>query len=1106
MNGLRFVVAAAALAASAIPALAQDYTSTMLTMGNQYTAPPGGAGQTTLSVVGAAGGPGGQFVTLPFEFPYCGVKYSKVWVSSQGFIQFGVTGTSGSVAYANTTWPPTAVAEDGMVAAMWDDLNMDRTAGGNGNCLAWTIGTAPNRTWVVSWEGVPHFSSATSSLTFQIQLSETSGRILLAYKSGSSWQGLSYSAGMDAVNGSAGDGRSYNGGVVTRGFPFFDTVFTNSANLSGTPPRDVRFDPRQVTYTGTLVYDRLNVGSGGIGATVTSGVPLSGLSVELRRSDNSLGFSTTTDANGAFSVTGIGLDSSKTGSLAVVAQNASCAVRPSAASAPHAWTVQTGLAFNANVALGTRTLGAAADASGATRAPLHMALVLQSTYDWVRARRSVTLTPLDVIYAVASASPTSYTYSIPSTSTPAQLVVGSAGTANHDAWDDWILRRAYARHVLTAFTGPISRATDMRFDASTDEENAFAEAFGTYLHSAITRQSTTWDGINASSATSFDLEAPTFSAPKGITSASRIAAAFWDLVDTANETTDSIDGTGTAGDLPLTVTSQLTTPVNASTFLQQWITAGQSALPASRVWIANGVFSDDTFESNDASTEPGDAGDVPVQTANLVLNVGNEDWFTFDNLTAATPLAVEVHFDRTTYRTGIALTVLNSVGTTIATGTPVGTTGPIRATTANLAVGTYTVRVRHTSGPSIPAYTLQVARPAQFLTNQVTGWTVGRPITIQYTASGGLAPYTFAVADPGTLPAGLTFDSGTLRVTGTPTAVGDSTVAVQMTDAFVPPHVVVAGGAFRVNDVVDVAPGTFTPFALNRSHSRVLPVGGGTLPMTVNLTGTLPDGVTVNQGTMTFEGTPTVAGSSAYRLDVTDVAGSNDASDGRAVVCVPVSGVTTADLAEGDAAAGWFFDAVEGSTVTVKVATAKGAPVRTLTIAAIGPDGKAVAGAVAKGGAGKGTVTKMRCARSGRYFIVIASKTGAATQALATIRAVAPAKGAGKLGALEASSTFDVRIGALAGGVLRLKATPDKPSGAKLGIAYLEAPDGSLFDLGAATIKETGGAVQLDATLNMAGTWRAIVVCRPSKAAKKVTWSFTVKQPIAGTFDAGDDE
>jgi hypothetical protein len=59
--------------------------------------------------------------------------------------------------------------------------------------------------------------------------------------------------------------------------------------------------------------------------------------------------------------------------------------------------------------------------------------------------------------------------------------------------------------------------------------------------------------------------------------------------------------------------------------------------------------------------------------------------------------------------------------------------------------------------------------------------TLGVPMSVTFTPSGGTAPFTFSVAS-GTLPAGLTLSAAGV-LSGTPTAAGTSNFSVRVTEA-----------------------------------------------------------------------------------------------------------------------------------------------------------------------------------------------------------------------------------------------------------------------------------------------------------------------------------
>jgi len=64
----------------------------------------------------------------------------------------------------------------------------------------------------------------------------------------------------------------------------------------------------------------------------------------------------------------------------------------------------------------------------------------------------------------------------------------------------------------------------------------------------------------------------------------------------------------------------------------------------------------------------------------------------------------------------------------------------------------------------------------------LAGGTVGVSYTDNITAQGGVTPYTFSISS-GSLPAGLSINSSTGTISGTPSATGTSTFTVKVTDA-----------------------------------------------------------------------------------------------------------------------------------------------------------------------------------------------------------------------------------------------------------------------------------------------------------------------------------
>lgn len=105
------------------------------------------------------------------------------------------------------------------------------------------------------------------------------------------------------------------------------------------------------------------------------------------------------------------------------------------------------------------------------------------------------------------------------------------------------------------------------------------------------------------------------------------------------------------------------------------------------------------------------------------------------------------------------------------------------------------------------------------------------PFTL--TATGGATPYVWS-ADG--LPTGLTLDTATGEITGTPTVIGASGVTVTVTDA----NDATATASFSIT--VNPASGTLTPIASIQGTDTASPMGGATVTTRGVVTATYPTG------------------------------------------------------------------------------------------------------------------------------------------------------------------------------------------------------------------------------------------------------------------------
>lgn len=136
--------------------------------------------------------------------------------------------------------------------------------------------------------------------------------------------------------------------------------------------------------------------------------------------------------------------------------------------------------------------------------------------------------------------------------------------------------------------------------------------------------------------------------------------------------------------------------------------------------------------------------------------------------------------------------------------------------------------------------------------------------------SGGTAPYTWSIS-VGSLPAGLSLNTTTGAITGTPTSAGTSNFTLRVTDA----TSAFVQQAYSV--VVAVFPslsGTLAVPSKSVAYSSSLTLTGGHTPVSYSISsGSLPPGLSIDSSTGTISGTPSTTGPYTFTVQVTDAHG-----------------------------------------------------------------------------------------------------------------------------------------------------------------------------------------------------------------------------------------
>lgn len=135
-------------------------------------------------------------IPLGFGFNFYGNRYTNIYVSANGWASF--TAPSSAV-YSRSAIPSTSTPNN-LIAMWWADLN----PGSAGTITYQSVGTAPNRKFVLNFAGVADYTSGGTPATFQLVLSETSNTVDIHCTSCTNGGGVARTQGVENATGTAG--------------------------------------------------------------------------------------------------------------------------------------------------------------------------------------------------------------------------------------------------------------------------------------------------------------------------------------------------------------------------------------------------------------------------------------------------------------------------------------------------------------------------------------------------------------------------------------------------------------------------------------------------------------------------------------------------------------------------------------------------------------------------------------------------------------------------------------------------------------------------------------------------------------------------------------
>jgi len=201
------------------------------------------------------------------------------------------------------------------------------------------------------------------------------------------------------------------------------------------------------------------------------------------------------------------------------------------------------------------------------------------------------------------------------------------------------------------------------------------------------------------------------------------------------------------------------------------------------------------------------------------------------------------------------------------------TTGEISGTPSSLGTFSFTVTATNSEGSDDQALSIAIAGiPPVITTTTLADGTFGSAYSETAAATGEEAP-TFAVT-AGALPAGLSLDSTTGEISGTPTAIGTFSFTVTATNSEGSDDQALSLVIAGIPPVITTT--TLPDGTLGFAYSQVVQSTGYEAPTFAVTAGALPAGLSLNAVTGEISGTPTSDGSFAFTVTATNSEGTDD--------------------------------------------------------------------------------------------------------------------------------------------------------------------------------------------------------------------------------------
>ncbi|MFU1552419.1 putative Ig domain-containing protein [Aeromonas sp. A04] len=245
--------------------------------------------------------------------------------------------------------------------------------------------------------------------------------------------------------------------------------------------------------------------------------------------------------------------------------------------------------------------------------------------------------------------------------------------------------------------------------------------------------------------------------------------------------------------------------------------------------------------------------------------------------------------------TSVTVASAASHGTATASGTSITYT----PTAGFSGADSFTYTATNASGTSSPAtVTITVSPPSISLSpTTLSNGTIGTSYSATLTASGGTAPYTYAIT-AGSLPAGLSLNTGTGAISGTPSASGASNLTVTATDA----NSATGSQAYTltIDAQAPVAGAVSATVAANSSANPISLALSGGAATSVAVASAASHGTATASGTsITYTPTAGFSGADSFTYTATNASGTSGPATVAITVSPPSISLITTTLSNG---------------------------------------------------------------------------------------------------------------------------------------------------------------------------------------------------------------